>query len=133
MWAQTSVAALAQEQYAADNEGAWLSALVDRETISENFGGRAWGLAGLALAILNGVVLVVSVQVLGTLGINVHFAYRNRVPRFVNLYLTTLACSLLAPLVVGVVGLFVDRRKGAAGWAVAACVLVFALYGCAAE
>jgi uncharacterized membrane protein len=103
---------------------------MDREIIRENFGGRAWGFTGLLLAILNGVVLVVSAQVLSSLGINLH---RNHVPRSVNLYIAALACSLLLPLMVGIVGLFVDRRKSAAGWALAGCVLVFVLYGCAAE
>jgi hypothetical protein len=106
---------------------------MDRETIRENFGGMAWGVAALLLVVLNAVVLVVSVQVLGSSGINVHFARRDRVPRFANIYMAALAWSLLAPIIVGIVGLFFDKRRAAAGWALAACALVFVLYGCAAE
>jgi hypothetical protein len=106
---------------------------MDREILRENFGGRVWGFAALLLVLLNIVVLLVSIQVLGSSGINVHFAYRDRVPRSANVYMAALACSLLAPVIVGIVGLFADRYKTAAGWALAACVFAFVLYGCAAE
>jgi hypothetical protein len=122
-----------QEWFPADNEGDSFLAHMDRENIRENFGGKAWGVAALLLVLLNGIVLMVSVQVLGSSGINLHFAYRDRVPRSANIYMATLACSLLAPIIVGTVGLFVDKRKTVAGWALAACALVFVLYGCAAE
>jgi hypothetical protein len=63
--------------------------------------------------------------VLDSSGINVHFAYRYRVPRSADIYMAALAWSLLAPVMVGIVGLFVDKRKTAAGWALAACALGF--------
>jgi len=106
---------------------------MDRETLRENFGGRVWGIAALLLALLNALVLVISVQVLGASGINVHFSYRGRVLRSANIYIAALACSLLVPVTVGMVGLFLDRRTSAAGWALATCLLVLVLYGCATE
>jgi len=106
---------------------------MNREILREDFGGRAWCVAALLLALLNAVVLVVSVRVLGSSGISVQLSYRDRVLRSANLYMAALACSLLVPVVVGFVGLFVDKRKTAAGRALAACVHVFVLYGCAAE
>ena len=90
---------------------------MDREIIRENFGGKAWGVAALLLVLLNGIVLVISVQVLGSSGIDLHFAHRDRLPRSTNIYMGALACSALVPIIVGIVALFVDKRKTAAGWA----------------
>lgn len=95
--------------------------------------GQRWGLAALILAAVNLVVLVVGVQVLGSLGIDVHFAHPDRMPRWVNLSMAGLTLCLAAPLIVGVVGLFADKKKTLAWCALAGCVLVIVCYGCAAE
>jgi hypothetical protein len=84
---------------------------MDRETIRENFDGKAWVIAALLLVVMNAVVLVVTVQVPGASGINVHFTYRDRVLRSANIYMAALARSLHAPVIVGIVGLLVDQRK----------------------
>jgi hypothetical protein len=103
---------------------------MDRETLSEFFEGRTWGLCALILIGLNFVWLVVSVQVLGAINISLNHA---ALPRWLVRYMWVIVFSLVIALAMGVVGLIVDKRKAYAGLAMAAFVFSLALYGCAFE
>lgn len=106
---------------------------MDRETISEFFEGRKWGLCALILIGLVALWFVVSVQMLGASGVSLDYARRAQLPRSVNVYIDTIGFSLFAALPLSVAGLFVDKRKGYAGLAVVAFVLSLAMFGCAFE
>ena len=106
---------------------------MDREVLREGFGGRAWGAAALFLIVLNLILLIVSVQILGAHGIDVHFASRSRMPRWAGIYVAALTLWLVAPLIAGIVGVILDKRKSMAWGALAGCVVAFIAYGCAAE
>ena len=103
---------------------------MDRETISEFFEGRKWGLSALILVGLDFVWFVVSVQVLGAMNISLNHA---ALPRWVVRYMWAIVFGLAVALAMGVVGLIIDKRRAYAGLAMAAFVFSLALYGCAFE
>jgi hypothetical protein len=106
---------------------------MDRETISEFFDGRTWGLSALILIGVVAVWFVVSVQMLGASGVSLDYARRAELPRWVSVYVGIIEFSLFVALPMGIAGLFVDKRRGYAGLAVAAFVLSLAMFGCAFE
>ncbi|HEY6447448.1 MAG TPA: hypothetical protein VIY53_13385 [Acidobacteriaceae bacterium] len=107
--------------------------LLNAAEVRDKFDGARWGRAALILAGVNLAVLVFSVQVLGPLGINLHITYGDRLPRWAHLYPGDLALAAGIPLIAAVIGLFADKKKSVAGWALAGCLLLFIAYGCAAE